>query len=275
MKNTISRHSPGTGLDQGPVRIWAACWRLLYRGPWLLVHVLIGLPITAISCADRAKASPLGRRIGEYVLCWWSRGICAIFGVQPKFSGEFAAAPRLIVANHISWLDIFVLHSTYTMSFVAKAEIEKWPLAGWVASFGDTIYHHRGDHDSARGVVALVAERLRGGHTVAIFAEGGILRGPGVKPFHARLFAAAIDTAVPVQPVMLRYVRYGVPYPDITFLPGEHFMANFFRLLCQPACVVEVEIMPPIDSQGKQRRELANEAQAAVAKAFNAEPKVC
>jgi len=257
------------------MRILAVCWRVLYRGPWLLLHVLIGPPIVAIGCTDRARASHLGRRIGEYLLCGWSRGICAIFGVKPKFSGNFAPGPSLIVANHISWLDIFVLHSTSTMSFVAKAEIEKWPLAGWVASFGDTIYHQRGDRDSAQGVVAVVAERLRGGHTVAIFAEGGILGGPGVKPFHARLFAAAIDTAVPVQPVMLRYLRNGVPCPDITFLPGEHFLVNFFRLLCQPACVVEVGIMPPIDSQGKQRRELASEAHSAVATAFNAEPKVC
>jgi 1-acyl-sn-glycerol-3-phosphate acyltransferase len=108
---------------------------------------------------------------------------------------------------------------------------------------------------------------------VTIFAEGGILPGPGVKPFHARLFAAAIETGTGVQPVMLRYLRDGRLYPDMTFLPGEHFMTNFLRLLCQPACIVEVALMPSIDTHGKQRRELANEAQAAVASAFNAEPQ--
>ena len=67
---------------------------------------------------------------------------------------------------------------------------------------------------------------------------------------------------------MLRYVRKGGPYPEITFLPNEHFMANFFRLLRQPPCVAEVAILDPIDPQGKQRRDLASQSQAAVEAAF-------
>ena len=112
-------------------------------------------------------------------------------------------------------------------------------------------------------------ERLQQGKKVAIFPEGGILPGDGVKRFHARMFAPAIDTGMPVQPVMIRYRRDGDHFPGMTFLPGEHFMANFFRLLRQRRCTAQLWILPPIDSSGKQRRALAAEAEAAVKTAFD------
>ena len=92
-----------------------------------------------------------------------------------------------------------------------------------------------------------------------------------VKRFHARMFGAAISTGAPVQPVMLRYSRAGALYEDITFRPNEHFLANFLRLLMQPSGVAEVRFLPPLDSTGKRRRDLAEEAEAAVRDAFAAE----
>jgi len=201
---------------------------------------------------------------------WWSANTCRIFGLKRRIEGAFAEGPQLIAANHISWLDIKLLHSYSPMGFVAKAEIERWPLAGWVARFGETVFHHRGSHDSASNVSDEMCERLKDGRMVAIFAEGGILPGDGVKHFHARMFGAAIDSGMPVQPVMLRYLHLSgrEVYKDITFLPRETFMSNFLRLLRQPPCIAEVRVLAPIAPQGKQRRELASEAQAAVEAAF-------
>ena len=179
---------------------------------------------------------------------------------------------QLVVANHISWLDIQLLHSISPMSFVAKAEIKKWPIAGLMASVGESVFHHRGSHDSASGVSTVMAERLRQGAKVAIFPEGGILPGAGVKRFHARLFAAAIETGVPVQPVMIRYLRDGHHYDGMTFLAGEHFVANFFRLLGQKRCVAEMCVLPLIDSAGQQRRDLAQASELAVRAAYDSEP---
>ena len=103
------------------------------------------------------------------------------------------------------------------------------------------------------------------------FPEGGILPGDGVKRFHARLFAAAIESGVPVQPVMIRYRRDGNHYPGMTFLPGEHFIANFFRLLRQRPCVAELSVLRLIDSNNRQRRDLATASEAAVRAAFEQE----
>ncbi len=244
-------------------------WRLFYRVPCLLLHAVISLPLTMLSLSFPLRYLRFRQRpVGEIAQCWWSATTCRIFGLERRVSGTLVPGPVLIAANHISWLDIQVLHGISPMGFVAKAEIGNWPLAGWIAGFGETIYHRRGSHDSASSVVEVMVQRLRAGRKVAIFAEGGILPGDGVKKFHARMFAGAIESEAPVQPVMLRYLRAGKLYPEITFLPHENFVANFFRLLRQPSCTVEVCIGAPIEVQGKQRRELAAESQAVVSMAF-------
>jgi len=243
--------------------------RLIYRIPWMLLHLLIGLPLTLLSYAPLFKAIRLqGLPLNIFMLHWWSGMTCRIFGLQRRVTGRFTPGAQLVVANHISWLDIQLLHSESPMGFVAKAEIENWPIAGFAASVGDTVFHHRGSHDSASGVSTVMAQRLRQGSKVAIFPEGGILPGDDMKRFHARLFAAAIETGSPVQPVMIRYRRDGRHYPDMTFLPGEHFVANFFRLLSQKRCVAELCILPLIDSSGMQRRDLAKASELAVRAAY-------
>ena len=247
-------------------------WRFLYRMLWLLLLLLVGLPLTLLSGLLPGKAMKIhGRSLNEFIQCWWAVNICRIFGLRRRVRGALLDGPLLIAANHISWLDIPLLHSMAPMGFVAKAEIAQWPLTGWLARFGDTVFHHRGSHGSASNVVEVMTRQLEGGRKIAIFAEGGILPGAAVKRFHARLFGAAIDSGKPVQPVMLRYLRAGRPYHDITFLPNERFLHNFFRLLCQPACTAEVVILPVINPAGTQRRSLASEAQAAVAAAFGGE----
>jgi len=246
--------------------------RLLYRLPLILIHVLVGLPLTLLSLTSPARAIRVGGRpLNDIVPGWWGGVACAIFGLKVDIQGEFQPGASLIVANHISWLDIPLLRSTSLMSFVAKGEIQKWPLVGWVASASEAVYHQRGSHDSASGVSVAMSERLQQGIKVTIFPEGGILPGHGVKRFHARLFAAAIDTGSPVQPVMIRYLLDGRHYSDKGFIPGEHFMANVFRLLKQKSCTAEVSILPTIDAAAKRRRDLAGESEAAVRTAFERE----
>jgi 1-acyl-sn-glycerol-3-phosphate acyltransferase len=246
--------------------------RLIYRMLFILLHLLIGTPVTILCQGSSGKSIRLaGRPFSEIISCWWSRVICRIFGIRRDISGEFQPGAQLVSANHISWLDIAVLHSFTAMGFVAKAEINSWPLLGILARAGGSVFHQRGNHDSASGVKTAMIERLHENRKVAIFPEGGILPGEGVKYFHARLFASAIEAQVPVQPVMLRYLRNGRRYDEITFLPGEHFMANFLRLLMQKRCVADVQVLPLIESAGKPRRQLAGEAEAAVRAAFESD----
>jgi 1-acyl-sn-glycerol-3-phosphate acyltransferase len=249
-----------------------AYFRLLYRLPFLLLHLLLGASVTVL-CQYRPfrDVSLGGRTLSEATAAWFMRTLCRIFGLRLEQVGTVGPGGRLLVANHISWLDIPLINSMAAVSFVSKAEIAEWPVVGLMARSGRTLFHQRGSHDSASGVAAVMEERLAEGGRVAIFPEGGIRPGHGVKRFHGRMFAAAIATGAPVQPVMLRYLRDGGHDPDMTFLPGEHFVGNFFRLLRQGPCIAHVEVLPEITTVDRQRRDVAAEAEAAVRAAFEAD----
>lgn len=243
--------------------------RLIYRLPLLLLHLLV-LPLALLASVPPLPRLRLaGRGLDVVMESWWTATVCRIFGLRIVVTGQFSNGASLVVADHISWMDVPLLYSVAPMGFVAKAEIDGWPLAGFIARFGGSLFHDRGSHDSARTVLAAMMERLRQGKRVIIFPEGGILPGYGIKPFHARMFAAAADSGAVVQPLMLRYVKDSRHYRDIGFRPGESFIANFFRLLAQPVRLAEVAILEPIEAAGKPRKELAKAAQTAIAEAFD------
>lgn len=246
--------------------------RFILRLPLLLLHIVLGTPATVLAFyrpfRDRKVA---GEPLHDFMLRWWARTLCRIFGVTIRTRGEFGPGPQLVVANHISWLDIQVLHTLSPMGFVAKAEIKGWPMAGYLAHVGGTVFLKRGSSDSAADVTAAMVGRLEAGGKVAIFPEGGVLPGFGVKRFHARLFAAAIETGSEVQPVAVRYVRHGAHHKDMTFKEGEGFVSSFFRLLSQPGCVAEAFVLEPLPSTGAARRQLALAAEAAVRAAFESD----
>jgi 1-acyl-sn-glycerol-3-phosphate acyltransferase len=237
----------------------------------VLLHVVFGLPFTVFFQYAGRALTVGGRRFSEVTLTWWAATVCRIFGLERSVCGELAAGPLVVAANHISWIDIPLLHSLGAMGFVAKAEISGWPVVGWMARAGDTVFHERGSHDSASGVQAAMIERLQSGGRVAVFPEGGILPGAGIKRFHARLFGPAIETGAGVQPVMLRYSRAGATCEDITFRPDEHFLTNFLRLLAQPRCLAEIHLLAVQAAAGRQRRQLAADAESAVRAAYESE----
>ncbi len=236
---------------------------------------MIGLPITLVTFNAVGRSIPTWsphagwRHLDETMTCWWSAMTCRIFGLRRRVNRTFPQGPQLVASNHLSWLDIQFLHSYQPMGFVGKAEIRDWFFVGLIATAGGTLFHRRGSHDSSSGVVQAMNEKLAAGDKVAIFAEGGVLPGPGVKRFHARLFAAAIESAVDVQPLMLRYLRDGKHNQTITFYEGEEMLPNLMRLLGEKACVAEMELLEPFSARGMQRKEVAGRAHRAVAEAYD------
>ncbi|MCC8476157.1 lysophospholipid acyltransferase family protein [Xanthomonas sp. WHRI 6108] len=265
----VALPSPGTGpvpsmsessldatRDAGSVLRW---FRYLYRVPLLLVHLSICLPITMLCVV----APPLARirtgrddTLDELMIRWWQGNLMRIFGFRLRRFGTPLPGATLFVANHVSWVDISMLHSQRVMGFVAKREIAGWPLVGWLATKGQTIFHQRGNTESLGGVLQEMLLRLRSGKPVGVFPEGRTRGGTEVGPFHARIFQAAVEAGVPVQPVALRYGERGNAQAVVAFGERESFFANIVRLLGEPSRLAEVHFLEPIralDIEGRRR----------------------
>lgn len=246
--------------------------RYLYRLPLLVLHLLIGLPATLLCLLPPLSTVQVGAEtLGDRMIRWWSGGLMWIFGMRLRRSGTPLPGAVLFVANHVSWVDIEVMHSQRMMGFVAKREIAGWPVVGWLAARGQTIFHQRGNTESMAGVIEAMEARLREGRAVGVFPEGRTRDGHEVGPFHARIFQAAVEAHVPVQPVALCYGEHGRAQTTVAFGPGESFFANFVRLLGEPGRVAEVSFLEPVqvdDVVG--RRHIADTARARIVEAMAA-----
>ena len=242
------------------------CLRYLYRVPLLLLHLLLGLPLVLLAMLPPWRDWHVaGVRLEERAVRCWSGALLWLFGLRVRRRGQPLAGGVLMVANHVSWVDIEMIHSQLLVGFVAKAEIRNWPLVGWLAARGQTIFHQRGSTESLGGVMDEMTARLRQQRPVAVFPEGRTRDGSEVGPFHARIFTCAVEAAVPVQPVALRYGRAGAAQTVVAFGPREHFVGNFLRLLGEPARVAEVHFLEPIPAGAlPQRRQIAECARARI-----------
>jgi 1-acyl-sn-glycerol-3-phosphate acyltransferase len=177
-----------------------------YRVLRTLVHVLAGVGTTMLvfPFASDARKRQLVKR--------WSRKLLRILNVRVHVRGELHAVSGnvLLVANHISWLDIMAIHAVVPRArFVSKADVKAWPLVARLVDSAGTLYLERERKRDALRVVHTVAAALSSGQVVAIFPEGTTSTGHGLLPFHANLLQAAIATATPVQPVALRFSEAG------------------------------------------------------------------
>ena len=242
----------------------ARTFRYLYRVPLLLLHLLLPLPLTLLCLAPPLSRIGWGpETLGDRAVRAWSAGLLWIFGFRLRRFGTPLPGATLFVANHVSWIDIETLHSQRMMGFVAKYEIRGWPLVGWLAAQGQTIFHQRGSTDSLNGVLEQMVVRLGQGKSVGVFPEGRTRGGHEVGPFHARIFQAAVEAQVPVQPVALRYGAGGAAQTVVAFGPRENFAQNFLRLLGERARIAEVHFLEPImagEVDGRRRiAELSRE----------------
>jgi len=239
--------------------------RYAIRTPLLLLHVLISAPLGVLVLNPLAARIPVGgTSLEKFMIRWWSGVLVRIFGFRIRRFGEPLPGAVLYVANHISWLDIELMHSQRPVSFVAKSEIAGWPFVGWLSGRAGTIFHRRGSTDSLATVMATVVERLRAGEPVGVFPEGGSGHGDRVGTFHARIFQTALAAAVPVQPVALRYGRDGTQDPRVPFGVKESFFANFLRILGGPPMDAEIHFLEPVPATPDARRRMAEESRARI-----------
>lgn len=232
----------------------------------VLLHLVIGL-LTCAIVFPLTNAAGRQRRIRL-----WSIQLLAICRVRVKLSnpqGETMPPRALIVANHVSWLDIFVINSIQTCSFVGKSDIRDWPLIGWLCEKGGTIFIARGRQRDVRRIFQGLVTSIQAGERVAFFPEGTTAAQGTVLPFHANLFEAALDAKAPVQPYALQYLNeQGALHPAADFIGDMTFAQSMIAILKAPPMNAELIQLAPIDTTGSHRRELAAVTRTRIAEAL-------
>jgi 1-acyl-sn-glycerol-3-phosphate acyltransferase len=197
----------------------------------------------------------------------WAREMLARVDIRLEVHGEPpVAGPMLLVANHISWLDILVMHAARYCRFVAKADVRHWPLIGTLATGAGTLYIERESRRDAMRVVHHMAESLRAGDVLAVFPEGTTSDGVSLLPFHANLIQAAISAGAPVQPVSLSFVDSRTRATCLTpcYIGDDTLVGSIWRTLSGPPITAVVRYGGPQSAQGRERRAWAADLRAAV-----------
>lgn len=196
----------------------------------------------------------------------WSRQTLDILGIELDAILGGIEPGSLVVANHISWVDIFVLNAARPVAFVSKSEVRDWPLVGWLTSQVDTVFLRRGSRGHARIVNAEIDALLNTGKDVAIFPEGTTTDGTHLLGFHGALLQPAVETGRPIQPVAL---SYETPDGRRSLAPayvGETSLLECLdAILANPGLVARVRTTPALPTVGRNRRELAHAARSAIA----------
>jgi 1-acyl-sn-glycerol-3-phosphate acyltransferase len=239
----------------------------------LVLHFVDGLLITGLVFPWLAQ--PTRNR----VIAAWSRGLLHVCGARLRLAG-LARAPRrarpgalpaqpgrLLLANHVSWIDVFAILGAIPSRFVAKSEIGGWPLVGWLVTLVGTLYIERGRRHAVAAMNHRVRDRLRAGETVAVFPEGTTTDGFALLPFHSNLIAPALEVGCEIWPVALRYLEQGRPSRAAAFAGEMALLNSLWNILTARALQIEVAFLPPVPAvAGATRHHLAAVARTEIAR---------
>lgn len=228
----------------------------------LCLHLLRGLLTCAVLFPWIGKASR------QWHIRRWSRRLLRICGVDVELIGPVPETGRgaMVVANHISWLDIFVMHSWEPSRFVAKSEIRDWPLIGWLCAQTGTLFIERGRKRDAHRVLHDITDCMLQGDRVCVFPEGTTTDGADVLPFHANLMQAPISAGLPVLPVALRYCDAATGERTVApaYIGDLTLLQTLDAILQAPPITAQVAFGLPLQADECERRALAEQSREAV-----------
>lgn len=240
----------------------------VYRLLRLLVHLLAGCVFVGVVFPFMSPRRRF-RKISS-----WSRQLLGIMRVRYRVHGHLPAMrPLMIASNHVSWLDVWLINAVVGVRFVAKSEIKRWPLLGFLVSGAGTIFVHRTRRQDAARTNRHVVQALERGEHVAIFPEGITTDGTEVRPYHSSLFQPAVGARATVAVVALRYVRRSGEINDDAHYAGDRsLLESARRVLRHRVLHAEVIFAGEIDVSGKTRREIALQAEQITARALRLSP---
>lgn len=240
---------PATGAGVGPLRFVARLGGLVL----VLVAAVAGVPLLR----GRARQRWLRACAG---------GALRAAGVRLVVTGRARSGGALVVANHLSWIDVLALYATWPVRLQAKREVRDWPVIGQLAARAGTLFVDRTGLRDLPRTVAATADALHHGAVVGVFPEGTTWCGAAAGTFRRAAFQAAIDAGAPVRPVafVLRGDD-GRPTAAGAFVGDQTLWDSLTRALREPRTTCDMTLLPELDPTGVDRRALAAAAAAAVA----------
>lgn len=240
-------------------------FRFSWRSVLLMGWVGIGLAIISLIFP---WAKPHWR---QRIIQWWSNYLLRFCGVQVRYSGAaITAQPVLFVANHVSWLDVFVINRQRATAFVAKKEIRRWPVLGSLVAWSGTVFIDRTQRHAIKEVVVQIEQKLVLNQAVGLFPEGKTSDGLQVQPFHSSLFETAIRAQMDVQPVALRFYRGTERCTAVAFVGSQTIIQNVWLVLTRPGVRIECEFLTVLhhhQNQSQGRAATAKQAQQLIEQA--------
>lgn len=237
--------------------------RIALRSAWLVLHLMGGLVLAA-----RVRLDFIGRLQPERLAHRWQQTLMRILGIRLIMRGTPLTGGRVMMANHVSWLDIPLIGACTQTRFVSKSEVRDWPVAGWLANAAGTFYIRRGKH-GVRPLLDQLVPHLKAGGSVVIFPEGTTSTGEDVLAFYSRLFAAAIESGVPVQAVAVRYGPGSNGDNIAAFVGDDDLVSHVVRMLKNRHLTAEVTFCGAIHPAGHSREALAERSRDSIRAALN------
>jgi 1-acyl-sn-glycerol-3-phosphate acyltransferase len=222
----------------------------------LAAFLAFTLPLMPLQLLFRMTGSRYARTFPH----WYHRQVCKILGINLDVEGEIAETQGvLIIANHVSWLDITVLSAVAPVSFVAKQEVASWPFVSWLAKLQHSVFVDRNRKNEVGDKANEILSRLKAGDHIVLFAEGTSSDGNGVAPFKTALFAAAkpagcraMGAKASVQTLAITYTKlHGLPLcrrgrPQVAWYGDMDLASHAWRLLGLGPLDAHIRIGPPV-----------------------------
>lgn len=238
----------------GLVRVW--------RQVQLALHLLRGM-LTIATLFPFYSAPRRGVAVKR-----WSHSLLGMLGVELHVHGEppgQSAAPVMLVANHVSWLDIYAINAVQPVRFVAKSEIRMWPVIGWLSAKTGTLFIKRARRRDTARIGGEIVDAMQGGDVVAVFPEGTTSDGSRVLRFHSSLLQPALHAEAHVYPAALRYERIdGSLCAEAAYDGDKSLWGTLQLIVAQQAIHAHVWFLPPLTAIAADRRSLARAAHAAI-----------
>lgn len=210
---------------------------------------------------------------GQKTISRWMAQLACIMGLQVRVTASPLPMPALIVANHISWLDVVAIASVRPAQFIAKDNVRRWPVVGALSASSGTHFIQRNNVSALRESNKRVCHSLRLRQHVAVFPEGTTTDGTNVGVFHSALFEAARAAYCPVQPLAIRYRHNGGRDSVAPYVGEDLFVIHLCKILWRNKTCVELKFLPPISSR-ESRRDLAERSREMIMHSLEKEESI-